>query len=81
MKKQCYNKLYLTAIPVKQKDPIFKKKGEYSVGTNFVIKPDYIKIYQDEMTVDVYKRIKDSAYWKCVGLPGYEFALIVHLSI
>ncbi len=81
MKKDYYNRLEITVIPVKQKKPTFKKTGEHTISSQFIIKPNYIKIWQDDTTVDVYKRIKGSCYWKCVGLPGYEFAIISRLSI
>ena len=81
MKKDYNNRLEITVIPIKQKEPVFNKRGEYFVRNNFLIKPNYIKIHLDDTTIVVYKRIKGSCYWRCVGLPGYEFALIVRLSI
>jgi len=81
MKKDHNNRIEISVLPIKQKDSTFKKKGEHIVGSKFVIKPDYIKIWSDDITVDLFKRIKGSCYWRCVGLPGYQFAIIVRLSI
>jgi hypothetical protein len=80
MKNQHRNKLEITVIQVK---PSCKKgdKVEHYKSEKFVIRPDYIKLYQDDVTVDVYKRIKNSCYWRCVGLKGYELAIIARLSI
>jgi len=80
MKNQHRNKLELTVIQIK---PVCKKcdKVEYYKSEEFIIKPDYIKIYQDDVSVDVYRRIKNSCYWRCVGLKGYEFAIIARVSI
>jgi hypothetical protein len=81
MKKDYNNRLDMTIVPIKQKEKIFKKTGEHYYGRDFVIKLNYIKIWLDDTSVDVYKRIKGSCYWSCVGLSGYEFALLLHLSI
>lgn len=79
--KSKYNRLDITIVPIKQPQPTFKKKGEHYYGDQFIIKPDYIKIWQDDITVDVYKRIKNSCYWRIVGLKGYVFHLLIKLSM
>jgi len=88
MKKDYRNRLEITVIPIKQKEPTFKEKGETSIYygrpeyDEWIIKPNYIKVREDDSSPNtVYKRIKNSGFWRCVGLPGYEFALIVRLSI
>lgn len=73
------NRLELTIISVKQQIPTFK--NEHVVSHDFLLKPDTIVIYSDDTTKDVYKRIKDSCYWRCVGLRGYEFSILVKLSL
>jgi len=80
MKNQHRNKLEITVIQIKPPSPRNDKVEHYK-SENFVIKPDYIKLYQDDTTIDVYKRIKNSCYWRCVGLKGYELAIIARVSI
>ena len=82
------NRLEINLIPIKQPRKTFNPKGETSVYygileyDEWIIKPDYIKVREDDSSPStLYRRIKDSCYWRIVGLPGYEFALIVRLSI
>lgn len=82
------NRLELKIIPIKQPKPIFDKNGETSVYYGnleydyWTVKPDYIKVRDDDSSPStLYRRIKNSCYWRIVGLPGYEFALTVRLSI
>ena len=74
------NKLELVIQPVKQKVPkVFKR--EHVISHDFVLRPDYIRIQVDDVTRDEYRRVKDSCYWRLVGLRGYEFAILVRLSL
>jgi hypothetical protein len=82
------NQLEICLIPIKQPTPTFRKKGETCIYygcpeyDDWVIKPNYIKVWEgDDSPCTVYKRIKNSCYWRIVGLKGYEFALIVRLGI
>lgn len=78
--KKALNNVEITIVPVKQPKVMFDI--EHLKVENFIIKPNYIKIWHDDVTIDVYKRIKDSCYWRCVGLKGkYEFALLVKVHI
>jgi len=74
--------LEITMIPVKQPQKTFNPKGETQSYYDWILKPHYIKAYIDDCNGwDVYKRIKDSCYWRIPGLKGYEFALIVRLNV
>lgn len=73
------NRLELTIIPVKEKTYGLQK--EHIVSHDFVLKPDEIVVHFDDASRDVYKRVKGSTYWRCVGLKGYEFAILVKLSL
>ncbi len=82
------NKLEIKIVPIKQPEPTFNKKGENYIYygrpeyDDWVIKPDYISVREDDSSPrTVYRRIKNSTYWKIVGLKDYEFALIASLSI
>lgn len=86
--KRRMNVLTITIVPIKQPKPIFNKKGETHKYLGFpeydywYIKPNYIRVCEDDSSsATVYKRIKDSGYWRIVGLRGYIFALLVDLSI
>jgi hypothetical protein len=74
-------RLDITVVTVKQPKKGKMDKPEHYYTDDFVIKPDCIKVNQDDTTSDVYKRIPGSCYWRCVGLPDYQFALLVNLSI
>lgn len=75
------NKLELTVIPVDGCRRVFKKEHEHVISHDFILKPDHITVVHDDTSKDVYKRVKDSVYWRCVGLRNCKFAILVRLHL